>query len=52
MLFINSVLWSFDALGFFAVYALSYTTAYKAPRTIVAKKPLPKYDMAKTKYPL
>ena len=52
LLFINSVLWSFDALGFFAVYALSYTTAYKATRTIVAKKPLPKYDMAKTKYPL
>lgn len=52
MLFINSVLWSFDALGFFSVYALSYTTAYKATRTIATKKPLPKYDMAKTKYPL
>lgn len=52
LLFINSVLWSFDALGFFAVYALSYTTAYKAPRAIATQKPLPKYDMAKTKYPL
>lgn len=50
MLFINSVLWSFDALGFFAVYALSYTTAYKAPRAIATQKPLPKYDMSKTKY--
>lgn len=52
MLFINSVLWSFDALGFFAIYALSYTTASKTTRTIATKKPLPNYDMAKTKYPL
>ena len=52
MLFINSVLWSFDALGFFAIYALSYTTASKTTRTITTKKPLPNYDMAKTKYPL
>lgn len=52
LLFINSVLWSFDSLGFFAVYALSYTTASKATRTIATKKPLPNYDMAKTKYPL
>lgn len=50
MLFINSVLWSFDSLGFFSIYALSYTTAYKAPRAIATQKPLPKYDMSKTKY--